>query len=239
MECVLAVNRLAAGALVAVLLGGCGSDPNSAGTVIKAAVSDLTGGGDADRAAGPPTGSAPRLTRAQVEATGSPMIRIRLENENAVSLMTAQARNGAYITYLSKFVQSLTLRGALVTASRGMGYDLLSVEARTSDPLVTPQPLEDWPSQVERIYRFPGTGPRGVAVRVTCRYRPEEQMSIDIVEVTYTGRQVEEICDGDGVSFVNDLFVEDETGFVWRSFQWLGPQQGRVDLEILAHPGQG
>jgi hypothetical protein len=222
------------GLMAAVLVGGCGSEPNPAGALLKSAVEELGGGEEAGAQAGPAPGSAPSLTRVQIEAAGAPMIRIRLENENAVSLMTAQARNGPYTTYLSKFVQSLTLQGTLVTASRGMGYDLLSVDARASDPLVTPRPLAEWPARVQRVYRFPGNGPRGVPMLVTCVYRPGEALSIDIVEVTYAGRQVEEICESDTVSFVNDLFVEDETGFVRRSFQWLGPQQGRVDVEVLA-----
>lgn len=230
----MAIGRLAVPVLLCLAFGGCGSDAGGAGPILKSAVSELTGGKDDAPQAGPPPGSAPRLTRAQVEATGVPMIRIRLENENAVSLMTAQARNGPYTTYLSKFTQSLTLRGTLVTASRGMGYDLLAVDARISDPLVTPRPLADWPSQVQRIYRFPGIGPAGESLQVTCVFRAGEAMSIDIVEVSHAGRQVEEVCQGNGVSFVNDLFVEDETGFVWRSFQWLGPKQGRIDVEILS-----
>jgi len=231
----LAITRLAACLLLMFQVAGCGSDPTGAGPLLKSAVSGLTGGeDDGTPQAGPPPGSAPRLTRAQVEAAGAPMIRIRLENENAISLMTAQARNGPYTTYLSKFTQSLTLRGTLVTASRGMGYDLLAVDARASDPLVTPRPLAEWPARLQRIYRFPGNGPRGESLLVTCGYRPGEVLSIEIVGITYTGRQVEEVCEGESVSFVNDLFVEEETGFVWRSFQWLGPQQGRVDVEILA-----
>lgn len=224
-----------AGALLAALLGGCGSESDGAGAILKSTVAEFTGEEvTATPRTGPSPGSAPRLTRAQLEAAGAPMIRIRLEGENAISLMTAQARNGPYTTYLSKFVQSLTLQGGLVTASRGMGYDLLSVDAPASDPLVTPRPLADWPARVQRVYRFPGNGPRGVPVLVTCIYRPGETLSIDIVEITHTGRQVEEICEGETVSFVNDLFVDVETGFVWRSFQWLGPQQGRVDVEVLA-----
>jgi len=231
----LAVSRLAACVLLGLTVSGCGSDPGGAGPILQSAVSELTGGEGGTPQAGPPAGSAPRLTRAQVEAAGAPMIRIRLEGENAVSLMTAQARNGPYTTYLSKFTQSLTLQGALVTASRGMGYDLLAVDARSTDPMVTPRPLADWPARVQRVYRFPGNGPRGESVLVTCGYRPGEAMSIEIVEESYTGRQIEEICEGTSVSFVNDLFVEEETGVVWRSFQWLGPQQGRIDVEVLAH----
>lgn len=236
----MAISRraVACATLGLLLLGGCGSDPTGAGPLLKSAVGELTGAEKAAPQAGPPPGSAPRLTRAQVEAASTPMIRIRLEDENAVSLMTAQARNGPYTTYLSKFTQSLTLQGTLVTASRGMGYDLLAVDARSSDPLVTPRPLEQWPARVQRVYRFPGNGPRGQSLLVTCGYRPGEAFSLEIVGVSYSGRQVDEVCVGESVSFVNDLFVEDGTGFVWRSFQWLGPQQGRIDVEVLA-PDRG
>ncbi len=54
-----------------------------------------------------------------------------------------------------------------------------------------------------------------------------------ILEVRHRGVVVSETCDGPERSFENLHFANIQTGFVWRSLQWLGPQQGLIDLEIV------
>ena len=44
---------------------------------------------------------------------------------------------------------------------------------------------------------------------------------------------VTETCAGESGSFENLHLADVNTGFVWRSLQWLGPQQGLVDLRIV------
>jgi hypothetical protein len=44
---------------------------------------------------------------------------------------------------------------------------------------------------------------------------------------------VSETCTGPAGSFENLHFADLETGFVWRSLQWVGPQMDLVDLQIL------
>lgn len=217
--------------LAFAILAACSSGSGGNKEIVKAALDQLRPGGGEDEAA---TAPAPRLTRAAVEASGAALLRVRLESEAGRSIMSAQAVNGGYASYISQFGQSVTARGALITASRGLGFDLLSVEADArADPLVTARPIEDWPTQVTRVYRFPGQGPEGLRLSVTCRYEPGDTLDIEIVEISHSGQQIVEVCVGDGVTFSNDLFADSETGFVWRSLQWLGPEQGRLDVEVV------
>ena len=176
--------------------------------------SDDTGGGTA----------APVLAREAVEASGVAMIRASLVGEDVTSVLRAASDNGGYVTYASRINQTLTLRGSLITASRGLGHDLLSVEPDARDPLVVATPLEEWPESIGRVYRFPDFSPEGRAVAVTCRYVPEQEMEISILGDPYVGRQVREICAGPDAAFENLVFAEAETGFVWLSRQWLGPE---------------
>ncbi|WP_112321011.1 YjbF family lipoprotein [Oceanibium sediminis] len=216
-------------------LAGCSSGGNP---IVDAALERFTGEDDAPTATGAPApANAPRrsagITRAAIEATGTAMIRGRLVEENSRSVLSGVTVNGPYVTYASRFGQLLTLNGSLITGSRGIGTDLLSLTPGANDPLVRARPVASWPATIRRTYRVPGPGPGGRAITVTCRYQPGETREIEIVEVIHKGQQVEEICSGDDVSFTNVHFADAENGFVWRSLQWLGPDQGFIDLEVL------
>lgn len=215
---------------IALLLAGCSSE--GAGPITDAALESVRGllpGGE-DTPKGPPP---VQLTRAAVEAAGVAMVRGGLLSEKVRSVFSAFSDNGGYVTYVSRFGQSVTLRGSLITGTRGLGYDLLSVTPDARDPLVRVTPVAEWPSSVGRRYVFPGDGPRGRVVEVRCRYTVEKPLEMEIVEVVHTGVQVREDCVGDGISFQNQHFADGETGFVWRSQQWLGEDQGTLDLEII------
>lgn len=236
MERVLAVRSILLAAALTAALAACGNQQAESGRILKQTLAGFFPGGGGEEAApeGQQAAARPaRLTRAQVNATGTAMIRARLAGETARSVLSGAAVNGGYVSYVSRFGQMLTLRGSLVTASRGLGYDLLALTPGADDPLVRARPVSSWPAQVTRIYRFPGRGPGGRALSVQCTYTPGETRQIEIVEITYTGIQVAESCTGGGVAFTNYHFADARTGFVWRSLQWLGPEQGFVDLEVL------
>lgn len=227
----MAVGRLAV-ATLCLALAACSSG-GGVNRIAKAAFESLKQRFERDDAA-PASGGGQRLTRAAVEATGLAMIRARLVSDAAPSLLAAQSDNGGYVTYATQLNQTLTLRGALITASRGLGHDLLSVEASASDPLVRATPLDRWPSSVTRVYRFPDLRlPGGKAITVRCTYVFGDPDTVTIVEVTHQGRQVGETCRGEDVEFQNLLLADAETGFVWRSLQWLGPRQGVIDMEVI------
>lgn len=231
MGCVLAMKPWL---LVACLaLAGCSS--GGTGKITSAALQEIRGllpggeaGGDAPEAA--PAG--PRLTRAAVDEAGVAMIRAGLASEQARSILTAFSANGPYVTYVSRFGQTLTLRGSRITGTRGLGFDLLSTVVEAADPLAAPRPLAAWPGEIRRRYVFPGDGPAGRRVEVTCRFEPGERLEITIVEIVHVGRVVQEFCTGDA-SFTNQHLVDIESGFVWRSRQWMGAGQGLIDLEVI------
>jgi|GEM_PF-1382660 len=231
MERVLAVIRMV---LLAALLAGCGNGSGSGQSqkIIKAAFENFRGGDDVATAG---SGPAPaQLTRAAVDALGVAMVRVRSTEGGGRSSFAAQTVHQGYVSYISQFGQMVTLNGSLITASRGIGTDLLSLTPDPSDPIVRPTPLDSWPNTITRTYRHPGRGPGGRAVTVTCRFEPGQELEVEIVEVVHKGRQIEEFCtDGKGLEFANNHFADLDSGRVWRSIQWLGPDQGAVDLEVI------
>jgi len=94
-------------------------------------------------------------------------------------------------------------------------------------------PPSRWPPEVERAYEFPTFAPQGRIESFTCRYTFGEVQEIVIVQVRHRGVVVTETCEGPSGSFENLHLADVETGFVWRSIQWVGPQQGLMELEVV------
>ena len=226
------MDRLLAIVVVA-LLAGCSSEGRGPLTdaVLERVGALLPGGEDEATATAPPPPNG-GLTRAMIEQAGVTMIRTGLVAEEGRFIMSGVAVNGGHVTYASRFGQTVAMRGSLVTGTRGIGYDLLAVATSPNDPIVRPTPLSDWPGSVSRTYQYPGIGPEGERLAVTCNFAPQGEVTIEIVETVYQTLRIIEDCTGD-VSFRNEHFADTSTGLVWKSQQWLGPNQGALALEVL------
>lgn len=221
------MRRSAAAALCLLALAGCSNGEFN--PIASAVVDEIVPGGDAPPAAAP---GAP-LTRAALTRADVAAIRARLVEDARPTILLAASDNGGNVTYASSIRQTLTLRGSWITGSRGLGWDLLSALSSRPDPLVQAIPPAQWPSMVQRSYEFPAFAPQGRIEAFECSFAFGEVKEIVIFEVRHRGVEVTETCSGETGSFENLHFADVETGFVWRSLQWLGPQQGMIDLEIL------
>jgi len=213
-------------AALALLLAGC--TDGAVNPIVGAAVREVLPGRAAPEAA-----AAPALTREAITRADVATIRARLLGDERPTILFAASENGGYVTYASSIRQALTLRGSQITASRGLGYDLLSANSSRPDPLATPIPPGRWPAEVTRSYEFSAFAPRGRVETYRCRFEFGEVREVTILEVRHVGVEVAEICEGPAGRFENLHLADLETGFVWRSLQWLGTRQGLVDLEVL------
>jgi hypothetical protein len=182
---------------------------------------------------GQPTPAGPAVTRAAVDRADVAMIRARLQSDKSPTYLQAAARNGSYVTYVSALRQSLTLVGSQITATRGLGFDLLAATSSQPDPVSRPTPLSAWPAEVTRSYQFFGYAPQGRIETFTCRFEFGETRDIVILEESHRGVEVSEYCDGPTGAFENLHFADASTGRVWRSIQWTGQRQGLIDIEIV------
>jgi hypothetical protein len=174
-----------------------------------------------------------KLTREKIEAFGLALIRGRIEGEEISNLLTGTAVNGQYVTYISSFRQNITMLGTLVTGTRGMGGDLLAVRTNANDPVAHATPTADWPTTLTRDYRFPGIGPTGNTITVTCNLSRAPDTTVTIVEVTYDVTPFTEVCTGDGVEFTNTYLAQPDTGQIWQTLQWIGDKVGYVNIDVL------
>jgi hypothetical protein len=223
----------AALALSLALLAGCtneGVNPiaREAFEQVRARTGTGAGAGAAE-AGGAPAG----ITRADIEATGTAAIRARALADERGSLLYAVTENAGVTTYASQLRQQLMLRGNQLAATRGLGTDLLAATSSPGDPLVQPTPPGAWPARVERRFEFPAFAARGRIETYECTFTMGEVRTIAILTVQHRGVEITETCTGAAGSFENLHFADLSTGFVWRSIQWSGPDQGSIDIEII------
>lgn len=172
------------------------------------------------------------LTFEKIKETGLAIIRARVGDDTRGVLLYARSLNDDYVTYASQLQQTLTLRGSLITASRAIAHDLLAVRSDDNDPVAVPTEPDDWPSQVTRDYHIAGDGPSGTVISVVCRLSSGPKFELELLDATFDTRIMQDRCEGDGVAFTN-IHLVDEDGQIWRSAQWLGPDQGMVEIDIL------
>lgn len=221
-------RRLLAVLAAALVISACSNE--GVNPVFNAAVNEINPFDD-DEASSTPQGAP--LTRAAVIRADVAMIRARLEGDTSPTYLQATARNGPYVTYVSALRQSLTLVGSQVTATRGLGFDLLTATSSQPDPLTRPIPLAAWPAGVTRSYEFPASGPQGRIETFNCRFEIGAARQITILEERHNGIEVSEYCEGPSGSFENLHLADAASGRVWRSLQWTGPRQGLIDVEIV------
>lgn len=214
------------GLLALGLLAACGSQKDP---VLSEAMGALAGMWRTEPAAGPKQ----QVTRADIERSNVAAILARLESDARGTILYASADNNGFVTYVSPLLQQVTLKGAEVTGTRGLGTDLLSAWSSGNDPLVRPTPPGSWPSQVDRVFEFPAEGPQGRVERYRCTFERGDMSEMVVLQVRYTGLEMSETCTGAAGSFENLHFVDPATGAVRRSLQWIGPKMGHLDMQVL------
>ncbi len=221
-------------ALIAVLLTGCSSGGGT-NPVLSAVWQKIKPGSraaarelQAEQAARTPI----VLTFQKIQDTGLAIIRARVGDDTRGALLYARSLNDDYVTYASQLQQTLTLRGSLITASRAIDTDLLALRSDANDPVAVLTKPADWPAQVSRDYHIAGDGPSGTVYSVTCQLTEGPAFELELLDKVFDTQIMQDKCSGDGVSFTNIHLVQ-ANGQILRSAQWLGPQQGTIEIDIL------
>lgn len=200
------------------LLAGCTSDGSSALEELGPLAEEIILG------PGEPPPPAPPITRATLDAVPFATIAISAPGQPR-AFVAAVADNGGFVSYQDQLRRSIVLEGGLVVATKGLGYNLSAVKHQLDDPVAIPTPAADWPTTVVRNYQFALVGAEDYQVTVGCQIQQAARERIEIVELDFDVMRVEETC-GNGLrTFTNTYWVDPETGFIWKSVQWIGPRQ--------------
>lgn len=216
--------------LLAILLvfAACSNTGNSEISVAKSVWERIKSIGEAPEV---PSGKS-TPTREQITKLNVAMIQMNLVGEDVYPIMVPTHKNGTYVTYANKFRQSLTLRESQITATRGLGTDLISASSSGNDPLKRLTPPNRWPASVQREYRFAG-GPNGRIENYTCKFSKGPSRQIAIAGTPFNVIGFVENCAGKNGQFQNLYAADVKTGRVWQSQQYVGSGMAPIVLDIL------
>jgi group 4 capsule polysaccharide lipoprotein GfcB/YjbF len=214
---------LAAG--LAVALAGCSStDDNSFQKLGALAKISVMGAGD-------PVAQ-PEPTRAQLDEIPSATIALSM-GDGPRTFLVPLADNGGYLNYLDAGGVGLVMLGGAVTGTQSLGQDLEAVRQQQDDPVARPTPVAAWPDRVTRDYQFAQRDGVDYNITLSCVFEPLANETIEIVEIEFDVVRISEICTNAMRQIVNTYWVEAETGFIWKSQQWLGPFLEQATIEII------
>ncbi len=218
------------------------------GALALAACSGGTGGGDRDgvlagaaslaqglrRQAPPERGP---YTRAELAGAGlsGPVLLARVERTGARAALVPEAANGGAVTWRAGDAVTLSTRGGLLVATRGLRFDLMS-----SDEALFRETLAAGGGRYVRVIR--DLTAEGVLRRIdlACTLTRDGAGTAQVAGRSYAVTRWSEACSGPvgpaypeapGGRIENDYEI-DSGGTIRRSRQWAAPHLGYLTLEI-------
>ncbi|SEK69895.1 Group 4 capsule polysaccharide lipoprotein gfcB, YjbF [Roseovarius nanhaiticus] len=209
-------------------LSGCGNAPGrdvTAVSIVQNIVSAITGSGTADT---PDANAVARQAAAALTNTDGQVVVLAIPNRDVLTALQEIERNGDYVTFGSADRRSLTLKHGMLTATRGLGYDLMSAD-------------------VEQVYRLIRTRTEGAAPRVNryldgenqtrplsvwCQIKQGNSSASSAAGLPAGTVGMLESCVSDGATFQNSYQVTPD-GRIVQSRQWISPLNGYVTVQSL------
>lgn len=216
-------TRLGAVLVCLLLTAACGNDPNAQNVSL-----DLFRQIREARNAEPPSPPTQAAVARALAETQGPMELVTREDNNGWSLMLRIEENRGYETFGSSDRRSVTMRGGILTASRGLGGDLMSSDISQIAPLVAARK----PGKATRVMRFIGDEDQTAEIRFSCTLSVGESMPVKSGALDTTARQVTETCTTSAREITN-VYLVDGRGRAVSSKQWMGPQIGYLLTQTL------
>lgn len=173
-----------------------------------------------------------KMSRAELEQIPYATISLQL-GDGPSSYVVPIADNGGYLAYQDAAHRGITMHGGMITATHGFGYDLGSVAHQHDDPIFTRTAPAEWPVALVRSYDFRLRGQGAHDITVQCSFQRGPREFIEIAELRFETVQMIESCANPRRQFVNSYWVDPDSGFIWKSEQWVGPRIPPMTVEII------
>ncbi len=173
-----------------------------------------------------------QLTRAELDQIPSATIALSF-GDGPRSYLVPLTDNGGYLTYLDAAGHGLVMFGGAVTGTQASGKDLEGVLHDPRDPIARAAPLVAWPGRIDRQYQFTVRDNGAYEVTLACVFDRVAAETVEIVEIDFDLVRIAETCTNARRQVVNTYWVDADTGLIWKSAQWLGPDLGHVTIEII------
>lgn len=177
----------------------------------------------------PPTAQQIGLAAAAVLAgTSEPVILVSIPKINATTVMQRIETNGAYSTFATGDRRTITLRGGMITATRGLGNDVMSSTLDDLQTLIT----ERRAGEAQRYMRYLDGEDIIEPIQTGCVVSVEGSSQMVIGEINSPVTTVKEYCRWKQTDFVNSYQVSN-AGRILQSRQWLSERNEYVIVQQL------
>ena len=168
-----------------------------------------------------------RRTRSVLNEFGKPLNLTEIESRRTQANLQVLARNGDAVTWISGDGVTVTFRGGLVAATRGLGEDLMSADfAATSAALA-----RGGGTAARRTWRLDGEN-REVVRSYECQITRDGPETIETVEDRHATTRYTETCKSPVGGFTNTFWIGGD-GTMWKSRQYITPGVGYILFERL------
>lgn len=161
--------------------------------------------------------------------TDLPVALVVVEGRNATAILTRIEKNGPYHTWGTPDRRTVTTRMGVVTATRGLGNDLMSSSVSESIAMISGRRN----GSATRIMRYLDGGNATVELVATCQYSKggSQRYSAGALKNVATTKMTESCTAGER-SFTNTYLV-DGRGVPVQSRQWLNPGSGHLLIQRM------
>lgn len=216
--------------LACLVLAGCGSERADEGQFARQLGNALKGasplGGKAEVPDVPPA-----LTPALLAQIESPVMVVRIEPPVQVAGLLPVARNGDTLTWATEDRGvTLSFTGGVLSATRGLGDDLMSVDSQELRTLLT----EGRGGRAVRVHRYLDGEHQVVTEALQCEIRDAGPDEAVLPFETRPARLFVERCANLRRQIENRYWLDG--GLVIQSKQWVGPGERHVRTRIAFPP---
>lgn len=194
-------------AAAALILSACGQEGGDPMRYISGIGSDTFRG-------------TPSVQLTNQELAALPKLAVSLPDRGATATLIPIQTSGDRVTWLTRDQSTVTLRAGILTATRGLGDDMMSAEsARVLSALRSGQA-----ASYDRIYAFLDGENQTVFRAFACQMRPEGMDG--------SLRRTSETCNSLNLQ-IRNTYWRNGSGRVVRSVQWVSDGVGYADLREL------
>ncbi len=220
--------RMALGAALCLGLAACGNAPGrdvTATSMVQAIVSAITGG---DESGTPDANVVAGQAAAALANSDGQVVILSIPERDVLTALQQIERNGEYVTFGSSDRRSLTLKHGVLTATRGLGYDLMSADVEEVSRLIRGRSE----GAARRINRYLDGENLTRPLSPWCQIKLGPTTRVDLGMIRSDAVTVLESCAADGVTFQNSYLVT-PNGRIVQSRQWISPLNGYVTIQSL------
>jgi hypothetical protein len=163
-----------------------------------------------------------------LNGTQGPLELVTRADNNGWSLMLRIEQNQGYETFGSSDRRSVTMRNGVLTATRGLGGDLMSSDLSGVMPLITARKQ----GRGARVMRFLDGEDQTVEIRFDCTVTPGQSIPVKAGQLDTTARQVTERCTA-GDRTITNTYLVDNHGRSFSAKQWAGVTNGYLLFQTM------